>query len=131
MKARSSLARRKQHACVAAAIACTLVSGAVRARDHDVTVTVPVSGVGLDLRDPVQAHELYQRLLVAARIACGHGARVGLQPVANYSLCFEKALGDAVGQAHRPELAAVYLLSHTVRDAATHGIQIPERLASD
>jgi UrcA family protein len=131
MKALPSFAATKQHACVAAAIACALLSGAVHARDHDVTVTVAVSGVGLDLRDPAQARALYQRLLTAARIACGHGARVGLQPVANYPNCFEKALGNAVSSAHRPELASVYLLSHTVRDAATYGIQVPERLATD
>jgi len=131
MKTRHLLAAMKRHTCVGTAIACALLSAAVHASGQDVRISVAVSGVGLDLSDPVQARVLYQRLLVAARIACGHSARVGLQPVANYAVCVEKALGDAVGAARRPELAAVYLLSHTVRDAATYGIQIPERVATD
>lgn len=112
----------------AAAVACTLFAGSVAAKD--VTVAIQVSTQGLDLSQPAGAQKLYWRLLQAARIACTHGNRVGLEPSANPQDCREKALADAIRSANLPLLTQAYLETHTPREAAAHGIDVAVRVAA-
>ncbi len=117
--------------CIAASAACAVFSAPVQAKSHEVTVKITVSTAGLDLKfsQPDGAREVYRRLQRAADTACGDGRRVDLQPVASLHGCYEKVLGDAVHLAHQPQLSIVYLATHTVRDAAKYGIEVPVRLA--
>ena len=39
--------------------------------------------------------------------------------------CYEKALADAIRSANLPLLTQVYLETHTLREAAAHGIDVP------
>jgi UrcA family protein len=121
----------KPFICFAALVACAVLSGAVQAADHEVTVKVPAGTAGLDPSRPAGALEAYRRLKRAARTACGDGDRVGLEPPTSFAACYERALGDAVRSAHRPQLSVIYLAAHTVRDAATYGIEVPVRLATE
>lgn len=130
MNTNSSLAT-KPFICFAAVVACAVLSGAVRAAEHEVTVKVTVSTADLDPSQPAGARELYARLRRAALIACTHGNRVDLKSVTSFDGCYEKALGDAVHSAHQPQLSIVYLATHTARDAAIYGIEIPVRLAAE
>jgi UrcA family protein len=111
--------------CIAAAAACVLLSGPAQANDHTVTIRLPVSTAGLDLSQPAGAGELYGRLRQAARIVCGSGNRVGLEPLADFESCYEQALGNAIRSVNRPQLTLAYLRTHTLRDAATRGIDVP------
>jgi len=115
---------------IAAAVACTALSSSIQAHGHEVTVMVPVSTAGIDLREPDSVRKLYGRVKLAARAACGQGPRVGLQAPPSFVACYEKALADAVRSAHLPQLREVYLATHTLRDAATYGIEAPERMAA-
>lgn len=117
--------------CIAAVAACAALSGPVHAKDHEVTVKISVSTAGLDLTQPAGAREVYRRLRLAALTACGDGGRVDLEPVASVHGCYEKALGEAVRSAHQPQLSVVYLATHTIRNAATYGIEVPVRLATE
>ena len=117
--------------CVGAAATCAMLYRPIQASEHVVTVTVPVNVAGLDAHDPGYARELYRRLRIAARIACSDGNRVDLKPVSNFSGCYENVLGDAVHSINLPPLNAVYLETHTLRDAASHGIAVPQRVAAD
>ena len=119
----------KPFICLAALAACAALSGSVRADSPEVTVKISVSASDLDLSRPADAREVYRRLYFAARMACGKGNRVGLEPAARFVACYEKALGDAVRSVNRPQLNAVYLATHTGRDAETYGIEVPARLA--
>jgi UrcA family protein len=121
----------KPFICFAALAACAMFFGSIQATAHEVTVKIPVSTAGLDPSQPAGARELYARLRQAARIACTHGMRVDLAPVAGFSDCYEKALGNAVRSVHQPQLNIVYLATHTVRDAATYDIEVPVRLAAE
>jgi len=112
----------------AAAVACALFAGNVAAKDHWVTVAIHVSTQGLDLSQPAGAHEFYARLQHAARVACTHGNRVDLAPAPEG--CYEKALGDAIRSANQPLATQVYLETHTVREAAAHGIDVPAQMAA-
>jgi len=112
----------------AAIVACTLVAGSVVAKE--VAVAVQVSTLGLDIRQPAGAHELYSRLQRAARVVCTHGNRVGLEPSTNPVTCYEKALGDAIRSARVPLLTQVYLATHTLQQAAARGIDPPVVIAS-
>jgi len=114
----------------AAAVACTLFAGSVAAKDHEVTVAIHVSTQGLDLRQPAGAHEFYTRLQRAARVACTHGNRVDLAPVPDPEGCYEKALGDAIRSANVPRLTQVYLVTHTLGEAAARGIDVPAQMAA-
>ena len=116
-------------ACIAALTACAALSAHVQAGDHEVTVKISVRAEGLDLEQPADARELYRRLYFAARIACGNGNRVGLQPPANFVACYEKALGDAVRSVNRPQLNIVYLAMHTGRDAGMR-VEVPVRMVA-
>ena len=114
----------------AAAIACTLFAGNVVAGDHGVTVAIHVSTQGLDLSQPAGAQMFYTRLEYAARVVCTHGNRVGLQPSPDPKSCYEKALGDAIRSANMPLLTQVYLATHTLREAAARGIDVPVQVAA-
>ncbi len=114
----------------AAAVACTLFAGNVAAKDHKVIVAIHVSTQGLDLSQPAGAHEFYTRLQHAARVACTHGNRVDLKPSPDPVACYEKALGDAIRSANVPRLTQAYLETHTLWDAAAHGIAVPAQIAA-
>jgi UrcA family protein len=106
----------------AAIAACSLFAGSVAAKDDAVTVSVQVNTRGIDVSQPQGAQELYWRLEYAARVACTHGNRVGLEPSPQPERCREKALADAVRAADIALLTQVYLASHTLREAAANGI---------
>ncbi len=133
MNTKASFLTSKPFICIAAAAAaaCAALSGPVHAKDHEVTVKISVSTAGLDLTQPAGAREVYRRLRLAALTACGDGGRVGLEPVASVHGCYEKALGEAVRSAHQPQLSIVYLATHTIRNAAAYGIEVPVRVAAE
>jgi UrcA family protein len=114
----------------AAAVACALFAGSVAAKDDAVTVSIQVSTQGLDVSQPRGAQKLYWRLQYAARVACTHGNRVGLAPSPDPDGCREKALADAIRAANLTQLTQVYLASHTLREAAAHGIDVPVQMAT-
>jgi UrcA family protein len=114
----------------AALVACTLFAGSVAAEDQEFTVAYRVSTQGLDLSQPVGAQELYSRLKHAAQVVCTHGNRVDLKPVTDASACHEKALGDAIRTINLPLLTQVYLVTHTLQQAAEHGIEVPVQVAA-
>jgi UrcA family protein len=116
--------------CFAIVFACALLSENIQAADRDVTIKIAVSTTGLDPSQPAGAREVYRRLQRAARTACGDGDRVGLEPATSFAGCYEQALGDAVRSVHQPQLSVIYLATHTVRDAAARGIEVPVRLAT-
>ena len=112
----------------AIAIASALFAGGVTAREYDVAVGIPVSTQGLDLSQPAGAQQLYERIQRAAYVACTYGNRVDLKPAD--AGCYEQALGGAVRSAHQPLLTKVYLQTHTLRQAAAHGVDVPAQVAS-
>jgi UrcA family protein len=114
----------------AAVVACTLFAGSVVASDRVVTVAIHVSTRGLDLSQPAGAQRFYMRLRHAADEACTRGDRVGLAPASNLKACYEKALADAIRSANMPLVTQFYLATHTLREAAAHGIGIPAELAA-
>ncbi len=114
----------------AAIAVCTLFAGSVAAEEEAVTVSIQVNTQGLDVSQPRGAQELYWRLEQAARVVCTHGNRVGLAPSPNPVACREKALADAIRGAHLTLLTQVYLASHTLREAAAHGIDVPVSVAA-
>lgn len=131
MKTKAPVPKAKPFICIAFLAACGVLSAPVQAKSHEVTVKITVSTAGLDLSKPAGAREAYARLQRAAGIACSHGMRVDLQPPASFTGCYEKAIGDAVRSARRPQLTLVYLATHTPRDAATYGIEVPVRMAAE
>jgi UrcA family protein len=130
MKTTASFRAVKPLVCIGAVAAGALLSSPILAKDYNVTVRVAVSTVGLDLSQPAAALELYGRLSKAARLACGDGNRVDLRPVSNFVGCYETALGAAVRSVNRRQLTLQYLATHTLRDAATRGIDIPVQVAA-
>jgi UrcA family protein len=112
----------------AAIVACALFAGDAGAKE--VNVAYRVSAMGLDLRQPAGAKEFYGRLKKAARIVCTHGNRVDLQVSADPEGCYEQALGDAIRSANVSLLTQVYLETHTLREAAAHGIDAPVQVAA-
>jgi UrcA family protein len=114
----------------AAAIACSLFAGNVAAQDHKVIVAIQVSRQGLDLTQPADAQTFYTRLKNAAWVACTRGNRVDLVPSENPGACTEKALAGAVRAADVPQLTQVYLATHTLRQAAALGIDVPAQIAA-
>jgi UrcA family protein len=119
--------------CAATAIAAyaALIAPA-HAEGRPVTVSIGVSTAGLDPSKPADARTLYIRLKKATDIACGRADdRVGLEPVPYFAGCFEKALGNAVRSINRPQLTLVYLESHTLQQASSHGITAPAQMAAN
>ena len=114
----------------AAAVACTLLAGNVAASDHGITVAIHVSTQGLDLSQPAGAQQFYTRLQHAARVVCTHGNQVGLAPSPDPEGCYKQALGDAIRSANVPLLTRVYLETHTLREAAARGIDVPAQVAA-
>ena len=117
----------------AAAAACMVFAGTAAAANNNVTVAIHVSSEGLDLSQPAGAQELYSRINYAARVACTHGNRVGLELYADYAdfaQCFEKALGNAVRSANLKPLTQAYLATHTRREATALGIEVPVQVAA-
>jgi hypothetical protein len=102
----------------AAAVVCALFAGNVAAKDHQVIVRIHVSTQGLDLSQPAGAHEFYTR------------NRVDLKPSPDPVLCYEKALGDAIRSANVLLVTQVYLATHTLREAAARGIDVPAQMAA-
>jgi UrcA family protein len=130
MNANDPLRNTKPCICIAAVAACVALSGPAQANDHPFTIRLPVSTAGLDLSQPAGAGELFGRLKAAARIVCGSGNRVGLEPVADFQSCYEKALGAAIRSVNRPQLTIAYLKTHTLQDAAAQGIDVPTLIAA-
>ena len=116
--------------CIAALATCAVFSIPISAKDYSVTVRIPVSTAGLDLRQPAAAHQLYARLSNAARVACSDGNRADLEPVGDFVGCYEKALGAAVRSVNQLQLTLQYLATHTLQNAATYGIDIPPLVAA-
>jgi UrcA family protein len=114
----------------ATVVACTLFAGNVAAKDQQVTVAVQVSTQGLDVSQPAGAQKLYWRLQHAARVVCTHGNRVGLEPSPDPEICAGNALADAIRSARLPLLTQIYLETHTPREAAARGIDVPVQMAA-
>jgi len=115
----------------AVGVACALFAGNVAAKDgQDVTVAIQVSTRGLDVSQPAGAQKLYWRLQHAARVACTSGNRVGLAPSPDPQGCREKALAGAIQAANLTLLTQVYLATHTLQEAAEHGIDVPVQMAA-
>jgi UrcA family protein len=120
----------KTTALAAFAVTGSLVAGLAAAKDHKVTVAVPVSAAGLDLSQPQDARIFYTRVQHAAYVVCTDGKRVDLAPADNQVRCYQKALGDAIRAAKQPMLTQIYLGEHTLQEAAAHGIQVPSQMAA-
>jgi UrcA family protein len=116
--------------CIVAVAACAALSGPVLAQGRVVTLAAPVSSAGLDLSRPAGARELYSRLRAAARLVCGSGNRVGLEPVTDFAGCYEKALADAIQAVNQRQLTMVYLGTHTLQEASARGVHISPLVAS-
>ena len=114
----------------AATAACALFAGSVAAKDKIVTESVRVSPAGLDLTQPADAQTFYTRLENAAWVVCTRGTRVGLLPVDNQFKCYQNALGDAVHASNEPLVTQIYLATHTLQEAAAHGIDVPAQVAA-
>jgi UrcA family protein len=100
------------------------------AGDHNVTVVLHVSAKGLDLNRPADARTFYSRLENASWVACTRGDRVDLLPVDDLKGCYEGALGGAIRSAKAPMLTQIYLTTHTVLEAAAHGVDLPAQVAA-
>jgi UrcA family protein len=111
-------------------VACTFFAGSVAAKDQGFTVAYKVNTQGLNLNEPAGAHELYGRLKHAAQVVCTHGMRVDLAPSPDPQGCYEKALADAIRSVDLPLLTQVYLATHTLREAAAHGIDVPVQMVA-
>lgn len=111
-------------------VAGALFAGTALAGDHRVIVAKTISTAGLDLSKPADAQTLYMRLRQAADYVCTLGPRIDLAPVTTPQACFEKALGNAVRDAHAPLVTNAYLINHSLHDAATWGIPLPAEIAS-
>lgn len=115
---------------IAAIAACTILSAPIQAKEKIVTVAFDVSTAGLDLKQPAGARNMYARLQNAAYLVCGPTLRVSLVTVGSVQECYETALGNAVRSAKQPQLTTVYLQSHTLQQAANHGIAVPVLVAA-
>jgi UrcA family protein len=120
----------KSFTCIAASVACAVLLAPAQAKSHEVTVKIAVSTADLDLSQPADARKLYARLRHAADSACTRANIVGLEPVASYKACYEKALGVAVRSVNQLQLRMAYLATHTLDQAAAYGIEIPARMAA-
>jgi UrcA family protein len=114
----------------ALAIAGALFAGSVAAADRAVIVAIPVNAHGLDVSQPAGAQELYRRLDYAAYVACTRANRVGLAPSTDPRGCSEKSLASAIRSVDLPLLTQMYLRQHTLREAATYGIEPAAKLAA-
>ena len=111
-------------------VVCALFAGRVAAKDEIVTDSLKVSTQGLDLSQPADARTFYMRLENAAWIVCTRGTRVGLLPADNQFKCYQNALGAAVHASNKPLVTQIYLATHTLQEAAAHGINVPAQVAA-
>lgn len=126
MNTRTAFLRAARLDFLGALAACGLVCGAVQAADeHTVLAKVTVNSLGLNLSQPAGVHQLYMRLSKAARVVCSHGNRVDLHADSDFVGCYQKALAAAVRSVDRQQLTLEYLTTHTLRDAAKYGINLP------
>lgn len=116
--------------CIAGLTACAALSGHSQARHSQIIVKIPVRYADLDVSQPAGAQELYYRLQHAALVACTNGDQVALEPLANPAACYEDAIAEAVRTVKQPQLTVIYLRTHTLQAAATHGIKIPDQVAA-
>lgn len=114
----------------AAAVACTLLAGAIASADPPIVVSVRVSPQGLDLNRPADAQTFYTRLQRAARLVCTNGNKLGLEPLPDPAGCAEQALGNAIRSAKVPSLTQIYLASHTPGQAAAYAISMPAQVVT-
>jgi len=129
MRSATNIPRARLLTC-AATLACTFLAGTAAAKDHNVTVAIHVSTQGFDLTRTADAQTFYTRIENAAWIACTRGNRVNLLPVDDVNGCYQKALGGAIRSANAPRLTQLYLATHTLREAAARGIELPPQLAA-
>lgn len=113
-----------------AVVVSLLFAANAAATSQDVKVTLNVSTRGLDLGQPADARKFYRRLEHAAWILCTNGNRVGLEPIPNPQPCQEKSIGEAIRAIKVPLLTQIYLQTHTLSEAAAHGIEAPVQVAS-
>lgn len=114
----------------ATAVACALFAANVSAKDKIVTDSMKVNPQGLDLSQPADARTFYMRLENAAWVVCTRGTRVGLLPADDQFKCYQHALGDAVHASNSPLVTQIYLATHTLQEAAAHGIDVPAQVAA-
>jgi UrcA family protein len=110
-------------------VVCALFAGSVAAKDKMVTDSIRISPQGLDLSQPADAQIFYTRLENAAWIVCTRGTRVGMLPPDDKFRCYQKALGDAVHASNKPLVTQIYLATHTLQEAASHGIEPAQLVA--
>jgi UrcA family protein len=110
-------------------VVCALFAGSVSAKDKIVADSVKVSPQGLDLSQPADARTFYTRLENAAWVVCTRGTRVGLLPADDKFRCYQKALGEAVHASNKPLITQIYLATHTLQEAASHGIEPAQLVA--
>jgi UrcA family protein len=115
----------------AAVAACALLSSPVKADGPLITVQVPVSTAGFDLAQPAAARELYHRVSNAAHKVCDNRLLVDVPSPGERGSCYDRALGNAIRSADRPQLTAIYLKTHTLQDAANRGINVATLLVSN
>ena len=113
----------------ATTVACALFAASVSAKDKIVADSVKISPQGLDLSQPADAQVFYTRLENAAWIVCTRGTRVGLLPPDDKFRCYQNALGEAVHASNKPLVTQIYLASHTLQEAASHGIEPAQLVA--
>ena len=110
-------------------VVCALFAGSVAAKDKMVTDSIRISPQGLDLSRPADAQIFYTRLENAAWIVCTRGTRVGMLPPDDKFRCYQKALGEAVHASNKPLVTQIYLATHTLQEAASHGIEPAQLVA--
>lgn len=115
---------------VAAVTAVALVAGNAVAHDRTSVESIQISTQGLDLNRAADAQVFYTRLQNAAWVVCTRGLHVALVPVDDQKACVETALGDAIRSAKVPMLTQIYLGTHTLQQAAAHGIKLPDQVAA-
>jgi UrcA family protein len=112
------------------ALGAALVAANAVANTFDVQVAIHVSTKGIDVKQPAGAEELYRRIQHAAYVACTYGNRIDLKPVDDPAGCHEEAVGGAVRSVNAPLLTEIYLRTHTIQQASSHGIQVPKQVAA-
>jgi UrcA family protein len=130
MNSKAPVLNTRPSACAALVAVCAILSAPVQAKDQDIIVGYRVTTQGLDLSQPSGAHEFYSRLQHAAEVVCTHGMRMDLLPSPDPKGCYERALGNAVRSANLPLLTQVYLETHSLREAAAQGIDVPVQMAA-
>jgi UrcA family protein len=130
MNTKASTLIAKYITCLAALAACIVLSVPASADGPEVTVKISVSRAGLDVGQLTGAQKLYWRLQHAARFVCTRGDRVALEPPPNPEACREKALAEAIRSANLPRLTQIYLATHSLRQGAALGIEVPAMIAA-